>query len=57
LGSRQSIPQYGAGFWFVTQAHAPLQMGYVPADVTPVTGKKTSQMWHYFLPRPLGLQQ
>jgi hypothetical protein len=29
--------------------------GYVPADVTPVTGQKTNKMWHYFLPRPFGL--
>jgi hypothetical protein len=27
--------------------------GYVPVNVTPVTGQKTSKMCNYFLPRPL----
>jgi hypothetical protein len=47
------IPQHGAGFWRVNQAHWPVNIGYVPANVGPVTGQKTGQRRHYFLPRPL----
>jgi hypothetical protein len=47
------MPQDGAGFWFVTKAHASAHIEICAAEATPVTGQKTSKLWNCFFPPPL----
>jgi hypothetical protein len=43
-GSRQEIiPQYGAGFWFVTQAHSPVHIGICAGGCNAGDGPKDNQ--------------